>query len=164
MRPMKMKIDRGSHLPLLIKLMSITSGSVLELGCGMYSTSYLHWECFRTKRRLVTYEHNPDYFKFLKQCKGEYHEVNCINDWDSIDLSEPWSIAFVDHEPSERREHEIRKITHADYVVAHDTQNSDARKYGYHNILKLFKNRHKYNFILPHTTVFSNKFDVMDLV
>ena len=160
MRPMKLSIMRGDHLPVLMKLVSLTDGPILELGCGMYSTSYLHWECYRSKRRLVTYEHNPDYFKFLRQCETENHEVHCIDDWDSIDLSEQWSIAFVDHAPAYRRQHEIAKLTHADYVVAHDTENSQARKYGYHRILKLFKYRYKFDDFNPHTTVFSNRFDV----
>lgn len=155
-----MNINRGSHLPILMKLISITDGPILELGCGMYSTSYLHYACYGNKRKLVTYEHNPDYFGFLKKCENDYHEIHCIDNWDSIDLSRHWSIAFVDHAPAERREHEIRRLTHADYVVAHDTENSQARKYGYPKILKLFKYRYKMSDFKPHTTVFSNKYDV----
>jgi predicted O-methyltransferase YrrM len=160
MRPMKMNILRGSHLPILMKSITMTSGSILELGCGMFSTTYLHWECYRSKRRLVTYESKPDYFKFLSECANDYHEVHCIDDWDSIDISEPWSIAFVDHAPPSHRYHEMRKLTHVDYVVAHDTENTQAKRYGYHKIMKLFKYRFKFNEVLPHTTVFSNKFDV----
>ena len=158
---MKMNINRGSHLPILIKLMEITSGPVLELGTGLYSTSFLHWACFRPKRRLVSYENNSDYFYWLKSCANDYHEVNCIDDWDAIDISEQWSIAFVDHSPAARREHEIKKLLHADYIVAHDTENSEARKYGYHRILKLFKYRFKLG-TRPATSIFSNKFDVRD--
>ena len=160
MKPMKMNINRGSHLPILMKLVSITDGPIVELGCGMYSTSYLHYACYGTKRKLVTYEHNPDYFSFLRKCRSDYHEINCIDNWDSIDLSRPWSIAFVDHAPAERREHEIRSLAHADYVVAHDTENSRARKCGYPKIMKLFKYRYKFSDFKPHTTVFSNKYDV----
>ena len=159
MRPMKMNINRGSHLPLLMKLMSITDGPVLEVGTGIYSTSYLHWECFRTKRKLVSYEGHPDYFHWLKACANDYHEVHFVENWDSIDLSGPWSIAFIDHAPAERREYEIKRLLHADYIVAHDTDNSQARKYGYHRILKLFKYRFKLG-TRPATSVFSNKFDV----
>jgi len=160
MRPMKMSINRGSHLPILMKLFPITTGSILELGCGMYSTSYLHWACYGSKRRLLTCEHNHDYFKFLRECENDYHEIRYVDDWDSVDLSEPWSIAFVDHAPSGRREHEIRRLAHADYVVAHDTQNREVRKYGYHRIFGLFKYRHKFNEVMPNTSIFSNKHDV----
>ena len=157
-----MSIVRGGHLPVLMKLMTITSGPIAELGCGMYSTSYLHWQCYGTKRRLVTFEHNPDYFKFLKQCENDYHEIHCINDWDAVDLSEQWSIAFVDHAPAFRREHEIKRLVHSDYVVAHDTENSQTRKYGYPKIFKLFKYRWKFSEFKPHTSIFSNKFDVRE--
>lgn len=162
MRPMKMRLNRGSHLPVLMKLARITNGPILELGCGMYSTSYLHYECYRSKRRLVTYEHNPDYFDFLRKCENDYHKCYCINNWDSVDLSEPWDIAFVDHAPAERREHEIRKLTHAHYVVAHDTENSEMIKYGYHKIGGLFKWRWKFDEFKPYTTIYSNKHDVSD--
>lgn len=164
MRPMKLNPNRGSHLPVLMKLFHITSfGPILELGSGIYSTAYLHWACYFTKRRLVTYENNPKYYNYALKYKSDYHEIHCIDDWDSIDISEPWSIAFVDHSPGERRGMEIKRLLHADYVVAHDTENSEAIKYGYHKILNLFKYRYKFNEVRPHTTIFSNRFNVMHL-
>jgi len=159
---MKFRINRGSHLPVLIKLVSMTSGSILELGSGIYSTSFLHWESYRTKRRLVTFENNPQYYEWASQCQNEYHKVHCIDDWDSIDISEPWSIAFVDHSPAHRRAIEIERLLHADYIVAHDTENSEAHKYGYNKVLKLFRHRYKYNVVRPYTSIFSNKHDLKD--
>lgn len=152
--------NRGSHLPVLIKLVSMTDGPILELGCGLYSTTFLHWACRGKKRKLVTYEHNPDFYDFAKEYENEYHEVHCIDDWDSIEISKPWSIAFVDHEPGLRRWQEVSRLVHADYVVCHDTNNAFNRKYGYFKIYGLFEYRWKYTGATPHTTIFSNKNDV----
>src|SRR5512137_2346451 len=117
---MKSKPNRGSHLPVLMKLISITSGPVLELGCGMYSTTYLHWACYPTKRRLVTCESKSEWMDFARQFATDFHEIKFVPDWDLLDLKEPWSIAFVDSDPDEKRIDEIMKLTHAEYVVAHD--------------------------------------------
>jgi len=154
--------NRGSHLPVLITLVQETEGPVLELGMGLYSSTYLHWACRGTKRRLVSYENNPLYYDFAKKYRNDYHEVHCISNWEALDLSEPWTIAFVDHEPGLRRAEEIKRLTHAEYIVAHDTENKSDRKYGYSKILHLFKYRWKYTDAVPHTSIFSNKHDIRD--
>lgn len=160
---MRMHMYRGSHLPILMKLVSLTTGSILELGCGMYSTTYLHWACYPTKRRLVTYEQNPAYFPFAQLSIADFHEVHCIDNYGIIDLSEPWSIAFVDHDQTlNLRSNEIKRLIHADYVVAHDTERRVARKYGYTEIYDLFKYRWQYVDARPNTSVFSNKHDLRD--
>lgn len=152
--------NRGSHLPVLIKLVSMTDGPILELGCGLYSTTFLHWACRGAKRRLVTYEHNPDFYEFLKEYGNDYHEVHCITDWDAIDISERWSIAFIDHEPGPRRYIEAKLLTHSDYVICHDTNNAYNHKYNYFKMYHKFKYRYKYTGDHPHTTIFSNYHDV----
>lgn len=156
---------RGSHLPVLMKVVAETSGPILELGCGLYSTTPLHWACWVPRRRLVTYENNPRFFEFLKRYETDFHEVRCIDDWDAVDLSEPWCVAFVDHEPGpgeprQRRWKEVRRLRHAEYVVAHDTEGRNDRKYGYSKVHGLFRYRFEYRGAYPHTTVFSNTHDV----
>jgi len=160
MRPMKMSMDRGSHLPILMKLMEMTKGPVLELGSGMYSSTYLYWMCARTERKLVTYEHNPDYIHWILKTANDWHEVHQVTDWDAIDLSDNWSIAFIDHAPAHRRGIEALKLLHADYVVCHDSQNNEAKKYGIDKAYKQFKYRYKYTKYIPYTSLWSNKFDV----
>jgi len=154
---------RGSHLPVLMKLLPMTSGPILELGAGVYSTIYLHWACFPEKRRLVTYEDNPEFHRFARQFANDYHEIRCIRNWDELDPTGPWDIAFVDHGQDRRRWMDIAKLTHAQYVVAHDAENSDSHKYHYERIHPLFKYRWKYNKTLPYTAVFSNFHDVRNL-
>jgi hypothetical protein len=128
----------------------------------MYSTPYLHWAC-HPGRRLVTLEDHSDWKEFVEKFKTPYHEVRFVTDWDTEDLSEPWSIAFVDHDPVEKRlrAKDVARLTHADYVVCHDAENKSDHKYGYSSVNKLFKYRWKYTGAgMPFTAVFSNKYEL----
>ena len=160
---MGMRAYRGSHLPVLMKLVPATTGPILEMGCGHFSTIYLHWACFPTKRRLVTYENNPTYYGFAKLFEADFHEIHCVTDWDAQDIcSEQWSIAFLDHEPPQRRGIELRRlINNADYIVAHDAGRSRRnRKFGFGGVHDLFKYSYDYEVTWPPTSVWSNKYDL----
>jgi len=157
---MRTQPRRGSHLPVLMKLIRSTWGPVLELGSGIYSTGFLHWACYPTKRRLVTYEANTDWYNFAKQFEDDFHEVHCISSYDDMDPTPDWSIAFVDHAPDGRRVEDIKRLAHSDFVVAHDAENKNDRKYRYSTIYRLFKYRWKYSEPIIHTIVFSNKHDL----
>ncbi len=161
---LRLRPGRGSHLPILMKAIALTGGPILELGCGVYSTNPLHWACWESKRRLVTYENNPRFFDFLKKYETDYHEVHCIDDWDAVDLSERWSVAFIDHEPGPRRGIELGRLAHAEYVIAHDTERKAEHKYGYRERFNLYKYRYKCKAAAPHTTIFSNTHDVSDFL
>lgn len=160
---MKTHPNRGSHLPLLMKAVGLTVGPIVELGSGMYSSSYLHWVCF-PKRRLVTYESNPQYFDYIRQFTTDYHEIRCIDDWDNVSLDETWSVALVDHAPDNRRIEEIKKLVHVPYVVIHDTENRFEKKYRYSTIHHLFRYRYKFRAVYPHASIFSNFFDVTNFL
>jgi hypothetical protein len=126
--------------------MELTTGPVLELGCGLYSTNPLHWACFVPNRKLVTYENNPAYYEFLKAYETDFHEVHCISLWDDIDISGPWSVAFVDNdpgpdEPEDRRWREAVRLQHAEYVVFHDTERRNERRHRMSEVNKVFKYR-----------------------
>lgn len=147
-----------------MKAVAETEGPILELGCGLYSTNPLHWACWLSKRKLVTYENNPQFYDFLKKYETDFHEVHCITDWDKIDISSPWSVAFVDHEPGLRRGVELARLQHAEYVVAHDTEGRNDRKYGFSKSTHLFKYQFEYLHAFPHTSVYSNRHDVTDFL
>ncbi len=166
---LRFKPSRGSHLPVLMKAVSITTGPILELGCGIYSTNPLHWACFVAKRKLVTYENNPEYYDFLKAYVRDFHEVNCITEWDSLDLSGPWSVAFIDNEPGpsepdERRWQECAKLQHAEYVVLHDSDRWNKTKYRLAEISEMFKYEFRFRGAVPSTTIYSNTHDVTDFL
>jgi len=157
---MRIGKSRGSFLPVLMKVVSMTDGPILEMGVGFCSTPYLHWVCYPSKRRLVSYENNPEYYQFAMSWKDDFHSINCITDLDSANLSEPWSVAFIDHSPAHRRGIEIQRVLHADYVVIHDSENMNMVAYGLDRVFKMFKYRYKYTAALPTTSIWSNKHDV----
>lgn len=160
--------ERGSHLPVLMKAVELTTGPILELGCGLYSTTPLHWACYVAKRKLVTYENNPDFYEFLKRYATDWHEVHCIDSWETVDLSGPWSVALVDHEAGKdskpRRVQEAAKLLHAEYVVCHDTESRNEKVHNWSRLFPLFKYRYWYRDARPNTTVFSNIHDVTDFL
>jgi hypothetical protein len=164
---------RGSHLPVLMKVVAMTTGPILELGCGAFSTPILHWSCFPTRRRLVTYENHPAYYADLlegvaenkRNIQNDFHEVHLITDWLALDLAEPWSVVFVDHSSEHGRCPEIQRVTHAEYVVVHDTERDPGSvklRQFQREVLPLFKYRFEYATARPATTILSNVHDLAE--
>jgi len=161
---MKTSNDKGwgTHLPVLIKIIGMTSGDVLEMGMGLYSTPFLHWACF-PDRKLVSYESDKECFELNKQYNEGLHEVHFVDNWDEADIDKSWCVAFIDHAPSRRRIIDIKKLAwRARYIVIHDTQ----RNYkfcNYNEIWPLFKYRYDYKKAVPYTSVLSNFKDLSNL-
>ena len=157
---------RGSHLPLLMGAVQATSGPILELGCGVYSTLYLHWACYATKRKLVSYEDNPRYFPFANQFRSDYHDVINVENgaWDSVDLSGPYSVVLVDQGSEAVRVAVMPRLVHIDYVVCHDT--GGGRRYNHNGVrdagMKVFKYAFHYDLAFPATSVFSSIHDLKE--
>lgn len=161
---MKYGKSRGSYLPVLMSLVRKTDGPILELGVGFCSTPFLHWQCYPSRRRLVSYENNPDYFSFARSWEDSFHEIHCLEDMDEADFHEPWTIVFVDHCPAARRSQDIMRLLHADYIVAHDTEQRNRRKYRFSSIYPHFKYKWDYTEAYPNTTILSNKHDISGFV
>lgn len=135
----------------------MTEGPVLELGTGFNSTPVLHWLCNETKRKLVSYESNPKYFEIAKNYISDFHEVHLIDDWDKLDVSQHWSVVFIDHAPGPRRVVEMTRLANkADYVIVHDTEDRSDWHYKYSKGFPSYKYRWDYTIAYPHTSVLSN--------
>ncbi len=153
---LNLSVEYGSHLPALIKVITKTRGSVLELGMGMFSTPYLHFACY-PNRTLISYTNQKDIYDLLLHFKSEYHEIHFVTNWDQIDISGHWSVALVDHEPAGRRKEEIKRLANsADYIVVHDTNPRLEKKYRYSEIYPFFKFRKDFNREKPYTAILSN--------
>jgi len=48
----------ATHLPLLLRMFEMSSGDVLEMGTGYFSTLVLRWYCEMFERELYSYESN----------------------------------------------------------------------------------------------------------
>lgn len=154
------KACEGSHMPVLVKMAGVTSGSILELGTGFNSTPLLHWLCNETKRKLVSYESSLLFFEFAKRYSNDYHEVYHIEDWDTLDVTGHWNIIFIDHAPGPRRVVEMSRVANiADYVIVHDTEARSDWHYHYTKGFPSYKYRYDYTAAYPNTSVLSNFFD-----
>lgn len=156
----------SSHLPILIKVLQLSSGPVLELGSGVFSTPVLHWLCLEAKRPLITYENYQEHFEMNKVFASPEHEVKFINSWDEAQIENThWGVVFVDHKPGERRVIEIRKLANiADYIIVHDTEPDHDKYFGFiDKAFPLFKYRYNYKRRRPYTSVLSNFKDLANL-
>ncbi len=154
----------GTHLPVLIKAINLTSGDVLELGMGLYSTPYLHWACF-PDRKLISYENNKDCYELNKQYQSTNHIVKYVENWDEAIITDRfWDVVLVDHAPSRRRITEIKRLVNlAKYIVIHDTQ-KNYKTCDYRQIWPLFKYKFDYKKVIPYTTVVSNFVDLSNFL
>lgn len=158
---MKYKPDWGSHFPLLIKTFEMSSGDVVELGMGPFSSPILHWLAFDGDRKLVSYENNREYFDMHKDFKSDLHTVNFVDDWSKIPIEKHWGMAFVDIAPAHLRKDLIaRLVNNADFVVVHDTEPESEKWHKYEKVFKFFKYRYDYKKAKPWTSVLSNLYDL----
>ena len=151
--------EYSTHQPMLIKTVQRSKGPVLELGAGLFSTPLLHWLCLG--RKLVTYEHDVDYYNFAKKFRSRNHRIYFVDDWDDADIERAWGVALVDHAPAIRRKDDIARLAHHAYsIVIHDTQGRANKHYHYNEIFPLFKYQKGYPKLLPQTMILSNFTDV----
>mgnify|MGYP001009227426 CR=1 FL=1 len=156
--------DYATHLPLLVHAVMVTSGPVLEMGCGDYSTPILNRITQTQNRRLVTCEYDAKWLSNFLHLQNSKHELYHVTDWASFKLIDEcfWDVIFVDHSPGERRVHDlIRLANKAKFIILHDTEIPNGG-YGYEAAYPLFKyiykdtNRNRFR---PHTSVLSNFHD-----
>lgn len=144
--------ELSSFFPVLSKILTITSGPVMELGTGIHSTPFLHWTCFSQKRELVSYENNIEYFKIFQEYQFGLHKVLFYDDFNKISIKKHFDIIFIDHMPQEDRGVQLKKfINDANFIVVHDVTKAN------------FVGFSKYRFDSEaeiNTSVFSNFVDV----
>lgn len=159
-----LEMQTSTHFPLLIKAVMESTGTVAELGGGLFSTPLLHWLCFDSRRPLVTYESYRHYYDFEKLFASDSHRVEFVEDWDAHTFDERYGVVFIDHSIPKRKhtrgDDAIKFAFKADYVVLHDAGDDAHQKYGYYEAYKHFKYRKDWTGCRPHTTVLSNFHDV----
>jgi len=152
----------STHMPLLIKAVQATQGTVVEVGGGVFSTPLLHWLCKMQGRRLITYENEAQFMAFSKEFQSEKHSVRLIEDWDAMDFRSKRGVVFIDHHPEFRRGLDaIRFKDSADIIVMHDTERPE--KYNYNGVWEHFKYVQHYRDAKPWTSMVSNTIDVTKL-
>jgi hypothetical protein len=114
----------GSHLPALLAAVASSSGPVLEIGIGHFSTPALRALCLPLHRKLVSVEDNSEWFNEFRNYEHDLHRL--INaDYDNvlpILAKEHWGAVFIDNSPGGegRKKDFMLFILNSDYVVVHD--------------------------------------------
>lgn len=141
----------GSHLPVLIKLMQITSGDILEIGAGLYSTPFFHWASLEQGRKIVSVENSEEYTEFASRYAEEFHTIV-----KEIPEDGHWDIVFIDSFPHEDRRAIAHKLAdRAKYIVVHDYDGREDWRGDFKYFLHYT--------VHPETAIFSNTEDLSNL-
>ena len=162
---MGVSLRYGTHLPCLIKVMEKTTGDVLELGTGVFSTPYLHYKCFLSNRKLVSYENFKSWYDFLLKYgyRNENHEIHFVKKYSDAPIDKPWDVVLIDQTPDSSRAEEVKRLANlAKYIVIHDSNGRYNKIYHYDTIYPLFKYRTIWDKDSNHATILSNFVDLTD--
>lgn len=164
---MDVSIRYSTHLPVLMEAMKRTTGDVLELGPGVFSTPVLHWLCKEQDRYLLTVESDKKWSWFCRQYYDtpRHQHLWVEGNWDQAKwaISKPWDVVLIDHSPSERRVTEIALLKDlAKYIIIHDADERKDKEYHYSSIYPLFKYKYYFGEVEPATVVLSNFIDLKD--
>ena len=162
---MNVSLAYGTHLPCLIKALSKTTGDILELGTGIFSTPYLRYQCMLSNRLLVSYENYKNWYDFLLKyyTPNENHQINFIEKYADAPIDRKWDVVLIDQTPDSSRTEEIRRLANlAKYIVIHDSNPSNYKVTQYDEIYHLFKYKTDWNGDNNRATVLSNLVDLED--
>lgn len=138
----------GSHLVPLAAALGATSGPVLEIGCGHWSTPFLVRYCTAAGRRLVSVEDD-----------GRWLQPDPVwPDWERIvtpsyDVVLPqlatmkWAVVLLDHWPAGRRAADALLFRgRAEAILVHDARK--AVKHGWIEVLSDWPGRIEHDTIV----------------
>lgn len=155
----------GSHQRLLVAAALRTSGPILELGVGWYSTPILHEIARAQQRPLLTIDNNSDWLRQFQPLNSEFHKLRLVGWWGEMydlvakELGERIGLAFIDQGQPIEREYAIRNLLDKVGVfVMHDTEEGFA--YGYSRTIPMFRHLFTDKCQAAWTTVASNEIDV----
>ncbi len=147
----------ASHVPVLVRMFTISKGDVLELGTGYFSTLILKWLSELSGRNIYSYESRGHWYDKARQKQTEHHKIFYTPNYDDAPIERKWGLAFVDHAPNSRRIVEIERLAKwAEYIVIHDTNEELDKEYHYSKIWHLFIYRYDFNLYYTSTSVVSN--------
>ena len=164
----------GTHMAPLFTAVTHTTGPILELGCGDYSTPLLHALCSKTHRFLLSTDTDKKWLNLFMDLERPWHHfayVPVYEDdwernpkpylWDNIGADMRWGVVLVDHRPGERRAVDIKRLKdQADILVVHDAQEAG---YNYASIMNDFRYKYVYKRYSTQTLILSNVIDVAAL-
>lgn len=148
----------ATHQDILLAACRQTTGPIVELGCGEYSTPVLHDE-FRN-RYLVTVETNAEWMLRYIHLRSPNHVFMLVRDFHVFRMPiTPVGVLFVDFEclePGQRRNIVLQEANNAALIVAHDTEPLCHPIYQWGDCFEQFKYHYTDQTYDRWTTVMSN--------
>jgi len=146
----ELKMDNGdidlwsTHLPVLVEAVLHTSGAVLELGSGHYSTRVLRaLSGAYPDRRFVTCDTNPRWVARFADLRSANHEIVCAADI-SVYVREAWELVFVDEAPAQHRIIQMRLLRPVTRLFVVNNTEPGRPVYRYEELLPSFPHRWDY--------------------
>ena len=149
----------ASHLPVLLACLRRTTGPILELGAGLFSTPLIH--AFAVlDRHATTIETDPPWgaliaAAFVNRPPHFSHRlVVAPADRQAVIRELPWGLALVDHATADRApDLELLRTLGVGVAICHDTEHPG---YNLGPVLDRFKHRFTFDRLQPETTVVSD--------
>lgn len=116
----------ATHLAVLLACLKATTGPILELGAGLFSTPLFH--AFSWSRYARSIEQNKEWVDRLNALYRDTadngnHEIIWTADYASAEITDKqWSVALVDHATHSRAPDLARLKGHAELIVFHDAE------------------------------------------
>lgn len=150
----------ATHMPTLLACLQHTSGPVLELGSGWFSTPVL--SAFATDRLVRTVETDRDWHALVSRiCTNQpitphRHQIIYVPDYEEAPIfDQDWEIVLLDHEPPPRRGADaLRLRDRCRLMIGHDSQHP---AYGYAAAFGTFKYQFTDSQRFPWTTAVSDE-------
>ncbi len=119
------RAEWSSFMPALIAALNETSGRVLEIGVGHYSTPALHDYCTKANRHLVSAEEDLDWGSHFRDIYASWNHFFLLGEYDKMipffAQDGQWSVILLDHSLGPRRGADMAMLLpSADFVVIHD--------------------------------------------
>jgi hypothetical protein len=150
----------GTHAPVLRAAIERTTGPIIELGMGNYSSRLIHH--LARGRPTFSVDETKDWMARFTDLSGPTHHIvlcpfSTTNwpDWNMVPYQMArWSVALVDQHPASGRLVSIAALeNNCEFIIAHDTEQS---LYFYEPLFRNFKYRYDHKALTPWTTVVSN--------
>ena len=157
----------GTHNCILGAILGETTGPVLELGVGHFSTPLIYYMC--KDRFCISIENDIEWYKFFRDefsSRLHYfcHAKKDVSDELSRILQTEefknifWDVVFVDQAPAGDRVKCVEILRNkARYIICHDTEPTVPKDYNWQNIWNTFKYKYYWNYFgINGTTVMSD--------
>jgi len=161
---MRVSLNYGTHLAPLIQAVRKTTGDILELGMGVFSTPFLHYISVLDNRKVLSIENFERWARFFKDWYNHpTHQILIVDEYANAPIDKFWDVVLIDQTPDSSRSEEIRRLANlAKYIVIHDANPSNYKVTHYDEIYPLFKYKTDWHGDKNRATVLSNLVDLED--